>query len=266
MFIFALFIFLLGLIVGSFVNVCIHRIPRNESILKPRSHCPNCNKTIKWHDNIPLLSFIVLKGKCRFCKSRISWQYPIIELLTAILFTNLAFKYYNNPAFLIIYILFTLILIIVSGIDFFHQIIPDTFNFILIIGGLLFSFINFQLGADLKIRLINSILGGLVSASCLFIVGYIGTRIFNKDAMGGGDIKLIAGIGTFFGISKTLLVIFIGSLLGSIIGISLITLNKLDKREYIPFGPFLAASAYLSIFIPNDWIVNNIYLFNIAFW
>jgi leader peptidase (prepilin peptidase) / N-methyltransferase len=261
MFLFYLIVvFTFGLILGSFTNVCIHRIPRDQSVVLPRSHCPSCNNLIKWYDNIPVLSYLFLGAKCRACGAKISFQYPFIELLTAVSFLLLAVKFPFDPiVFLYFYLAF--VLIVISGIDYFWQIIPDFFSISLIIVGILFSAFNPQLGPDPRSRILNSIFGFVIGGVVLLIMGYLGGLIFKKEAMGGGDIKLLAGIGAVLGWHKVLSTLIIASFFGSLVGITLILTKKISRKDYIPFGPFLAFAAYLNVFLPDpQYILTLIFL------
>lgn len=250
MFLYLFYFFVIGLCAGSFANVCIHRIPRDESIVKPRSHCPSCNRFIRWYDNIPIASFISLGAKCRYCGTKISWQYPLIELITGLAFVSVAWQYAYLP-YAAVYILFVFCLIVISGIDYFHQIIPDIFPLIIFILGVSFSFFNPQLGIEWKIRLFNSLLGAISGSGLLLALGYIGKKIFKQDAMGEGDIKLLCGIGALLGMQKTFSTLLIASFIGSVIGVTLIAAKRIQRKSYIPFGPFIAAGAYINLFLPN---------------
>lgn len=254
-------VFILGLVLGSFANVCIYRMPRDLSVLKPNSHCTNCNKFIKWYDNIPILSYIFLRGKCRNCGSKISVLYPTIELVCGLLFLSMYFLY-GFSFMLIPFCLFVFSLLVITVIDFQFQIIPDEISFFLIIFGFLVSFFNTNLGETISTRLLNSFLGVLAGGGFLLLVAIVGKWIFGKDAMGGGDIKIMAGVGAFVGWDKVLFAIFIACVLGSIVGVSLILLKKINKKQEIPFGPYLAISSYLVLFLPSpSIIINYIFLF-----
>ena len=252
MILYLLFFFCLGLALGSFGNVCIYRIPRDESVCTPRSHCPSCNQPIRWYDNIPLLSFILLGRKCRGCGYPISWQYPLFELLSGLSFLLVAWRYAFQPV-LPLYLFFTFVLIVVSGIDFFHQVIPDIFSLLLVLTGLGFSFFNAYLGDSWKLRFLHSFLGLIAGGGILLLVSSLGEKLLKKEVMGGGDVKLLAGIGAVMGIWQILPVLFLASLIGSIFGITLIVSRKMTRQDYLPFGPFLALAAYLSLFIHGFW-------------
>ena len=237
-----------GLVVGSFLNVCIYRIPRNISIVKSFSFCPECKNTIKpWH-NIPVLSYIFLKGKCASCGSKISLRYPTVELLNGILY-GIAYLHFGLTLILPFILLFISALIVISFIDLDFQIIPDIISIPLIICGLVISLLPHSLDG-LVSNIKDSFLGILVGGGSLFIVA-----LLSRGGMGGGDIKLNAGIGALLGWQNALLTVFIGSLIGSIVGI--IILKKTGNRK-IPFGPFLSFGALVSLFWGKD--ILRIYL------
>ena len=204
-------VFVFGLIFGSFANVCIYRMPRNMSIVKPNSHCTNCNTFIKWYDNIPILSYILLKGKCRNCNSPISIKYPLVEFFCGILFLSMYYLY-GFTFMLIPFCIFVFSLLVTTVIDFEFKIIPDEISFMLIIVGIATSFFNLSLGETIWQRVLGSFLGFLAGGGSLFVIAYIGKLIFKQDAMGGGDIKIMAGIGAFVGWDKVLFAIFVASL------------------------------------------------------
>lgn len=230
-------IFIVGLVVGSFLNVCIYRIPRKLSIIKPASYCPSCGNTIKpWH-NIPVLSFLFLKGKCAYCGAKISLRYPVVELLNGILYV-LAYINFALPSLPFV-LIFISALIVISFIDFDFQIIPDEISIPLIFLGIILSFLphnSLNLAQDIK----NSLIGVVVGGGSLLIISLI-----SKGGMGGGDVKLNAAVGAFLGWKSALLTIFIGSLAGSVVGI--VILKKTGNRK-IPFGPFLSSGALICLF------------------
>ncbi len=246
-----LIIFIFGLIFGSFANVCIYRLPKGKSIVKPGSYCPYCKKEILWYDNIPLLSYIILKGKCRNCGKKISPRYFIVELLTGILFF-LIYKNFGLNSSFFIYSLFVLSLIIISFIDIETFLISDIIVIPGIFLGLIFSFFfpNIQLleGKNLE-GLFYSLEGLLLGGGILLFFAFLGKLAFKKDAMGGGDIKLLGMIGSFLGWKCVFLSLFFGSLIGTIISLSLIALKKKKVDEYIPFGPYLGIGAVISLFL-----------------
>ena len=234
-------VFILGLIVGSFSNVCIYRIPKNESIIFPASHCPKCRSKIKPVDNIPLLSFILLKGRCRNCKSKISIQYPIVELLTGLTYLIIYLIYGLNIQTLV-YIILSSALVIIAFIDLNEQIVPDIISLPgIVIGFILSFFVPY-------ISFINSALGVLVGGGIILIIGLAGSVIFKKEAMGGGDVKLAAMIGAFLGWRYIIISLFLGFFLGALAGIILI-LSKIKSREdTVPFGPFIVLGSFITLF------------------
>ncbi|HBY56434.1 MAG TPA: prepilin peptidase [Candidatus Atribacteria bacterium] len=236
----AILIFILGLIVGSFNNVCIYRIPKNESIIFPASYCPKCSSPIKPVDNIPLLSYILLKGRCRNCKSKISIQYPIVELLTGLIYL-IIYLIYGLSIQTLIYIILSSALIIIAFIDLQEQIVPDVISLPGIVIGFIISFFVPY------ISFINSALGVLVGGGIILIIGLSGSAIFKKEAMGGGDVKLAAMIGAFLGWRYIILSLFLGFFLGALAGIFLI-LSKIKRREdMIPFGPFIVLGSFITL-------------------
>jgi len=248
-----LFYFVIGLIFGSFANVCIYRIPNDKSVIRPPSSCPSCGERIKWFDNIPLLSFILLKGKCRGCRAQISLRYPLVELLCGIIFLLLAYRFAFEPV-LFVYMLFALVLVIISFIDYDYKVIPDFLSAILLLSALSFSVFNYQLGFDFKSRALNSLIGAITASGSLYLLGYAGTKIFKKEAMGDGDVKLMAGVGALLGWQKSLQTLLLASVIGAAFGIYLISSGKINKKDYLPFGPFLSLAAFINFFLPEFWI------------
>jgi len=238
---------LLGAIVGSFLNVCILRLPKEESIITPGSHCPHCKKPIAFYDNIPLVSYFILRGKCRHCKKKISLQYPIVEGITALSSLLLFIKFGPSLPYLL-YFAFVSSLIVITGIDLSHQIIPDLISLPGIGVGLLGSLLF------LPLTFLNSLFGVLLGGGSLFLVATLYQWLFKREGMGGGDVKLLAMIGSFLGWKAVILTILIGSLIGSITGIVIILLRGKDFKYAIPFGPFLSLSAVISLFYQNEII------------
>lgn len=255
----AVIVFVFGLIFGSFANVCIYRMPRDLSIIKPDSHCTKCNGFIKWYDNIPVISYILLKGKCRNCGTKISFIYPFMETLCGLAFLSMYFLYgFSYMLFPFCILVFSLL--VITAIDFEFQIIPDEFSFLLMIVGFLSSFFNFMLGDTVLQRILNSFLGFVAGGGSLLVIAVVGKWIFKKDAMGGGDIKIMAGVGTFLGWEKVLFAIFIACFIGSIVGLFLIVSKKIVRKQEIAFGPYLALSSYLTLFLPAPATIIN-YMF-----
>lgn len=240
-----IFLFCLGAAVGSFLNVCIYRLPRKESIIHAWSCCPHCKKRIAWRDNIPFLSYIFLKGKCRHCKKRISFRYFLVELITAGLFL-LLFYYFGLSLFFWIYAALCSSLIVVSFIDIDIREIPDEISLGGMAIGLILSIIFPRLHQTSlgQVALFRSFLGILAGGGSIYVTGLIGNAIFRKETMGGGDVKLMAMVGAFIGWKLALLTFFLAPFFGSAVGIVL----KIRKGEsLIPYGPFLSLAALISI-------------------
>jgi leader peptidase (prepilin peptidase)/N-methyltransferase len=233
-------IFILGLIVGSFSNVCICRIPRNESIIFPASHCPKCRSNISPKDNIPLLSYILLKGRCRNCKSKISIQYPIVELLTGLIYL-IIYLTYGLSIQSLIYIILSSALVIIAFIDLNEQIVPDVISLPGIVIGFIISFFVPY------ISFINSSLGVLVGGGIILGIGMAGSVIFKKEAMGGGDVKLAAMIGAFLGWKYITISLFLGFFLGALAGIFLIMAKIKSREDTVPFGPFIVLGSLITL-------------------
>lgn len=230
----------MGLILGSFYNVCIYRISREESIIFPSSHCPKCKHPLKPVDLIPVLSYILLGGRCRYCKDRISIRYPFVELITATAMLLLYYKYGFTGRF-IAYVILSSILIIISFIDLDKQIIPD----LLIIIGAVVAFLTCLLGWT--VEFMDAILGLLLGGGILLIIGLVSLLVLKKEGMGGGDIKLMGMIGTFIGWKLTLLSLLFSIYLGGIASIFLLLFNKKQIGQTIPFGPFIACGTIVAI-------------------
>lgn len=244
---------ILGAIVGSFLNVCILRLPKEESIITPGSHCPHCKNPIKFYDNIPLISYIVLKGRCRRCNGPISFQYPLIEGITAISSLLLFLRYGFSVSYLV-YFSFLAALIVITVIDLYHQIIPDIISIPGVGVGLLTSLINPEN------TFINSLIGMLLGGGSLFFVATLYQWLFKREGMGGGDVKLLAMIGAFLGWKAVILTILFSSFIGSIVGIIIMALKGKDFKYAIPFGPFLSLGATLSLFYGESLINWYLYL------
>jgi leader peptidase (prepilin peptidase)/N-methyltransferase len=230
-----------GLMVGSFLNVCIHRLPKEESIVKPGSHCPKCKTPIRFYDNIPLISYLLLGGKCRYCSASISLQYPLVEGITALGSLLLFIKFGPSLNYLF-YFLFIAALIVITVIDLYHQIIPDVVSLPGIVIGLLGSLVISQ------VTFWTSLIGIIAGGGSLFLVATAYQWLFKREGMGGGDVKLLAMIGAFLGWKAVILTILLSSFIGSIVGIAVILIKGKDFKYAIPFGPFLALGAVISLF------------------
>ena len=241
-------LFVAGAVVGSFLNVCIYRWPRKEKIGLTRSRCPYCKQTIQWYDNIPFISYLLLGGKCRYCKKRISFRYFIVELLSAVSLC-LTWRQFGPIAGGILFV-FIALLIIGSFVDLEFFIIPDSVTLGGIVIGLAAGTLYpALLGAGCWWQgLLKSVLGVVIPAGVLYLTAITATMVLKKEAMGMGDVKLIGMIGSFIGWPMGLFTIFAGSLLGSIGGIALIVMRKTDLKGKIPFGPYLALGAVISLF------------------
>ncbi|MGC2234663.1 MAG: prepilin peptidase [Pyrinomonadaceae bacterium] len=274
-----IFIFLLGAIIGSFLNVIIHRVPNEESIVFPNSACPKCKNPIKPYDNIPILSWIILGGKCRNCKNPISPRYPAVELLNALIYLLVFWQIGFNP-FLPIVLIFVSAIVSLIFIDAEHMILPDVINFPLLFlalivrlafgfafGNAYFSDLNyFPLNqmSGLPIWLVSitgAILGGLVGGGFLWLVGAIWKKLRGVDAMGLGDVKMMFAVGALLGWRLTLLSIFLGAFAGAIIGVVVISRQKdKDLQTQIPFGIFLGIGSILALLFGEQmikWYINT---------
>lgn len=236
-----------GLIIGSFLNVCIYRIPQNKSIVWPGSFCPKCGKHIKFYDNIPLLSYLILGGKCRYCKEPISCQYPIVEFLTGLLTAVFVWHWGLTPwTGVLLVALYSLI--ILSVIDLELMIIPDRFSLGLIVLGLAFCWLNPNFDGTFWSRFLQSLTGAAVGFFGTLAVALLGYFMFKKEAMGGGDVKLMGGIGAFVGWEGVITTIVFASVLGLVYSVFLMIFKGKGKGDAIPFGPFLSAGALINLF------------------
>ena len=224
---------ILGAMFGSFLNVCIYRWPNDLSVVRPRSRCGGCGAPIAWYDNIPIVSWILLRARCRHCGIRISIQYPLVELVTALIWAYMAASIPSEWQAARGAVFFT-ILLGIALTDARQYIIPDEFSLGGLVLGLLFSL------APGFPTLGQSLLGAGVGFILLWVVGAVGTRIFKEDAMGGGDIKMMAMVGAFLGWDQVLLTIFLGALLGTLV---FVPLSLIGKKRLVPFGVFLALGA-----------------------
>jgi len=240
---------LFGALIGSFLNVCIYRLPRYESIAWPGSHCPACAHPIAWYDNLPLLSYMFLAGRCRHCAGRISWRYPLVEALNALGYVALLWFFGPSWSTLAYAALYSALLV-VAGTDLSHKIIPNVITFPGMVLGLISSATILPLG------LIDGLIGLIVGGGILWLLAWASPYLFGKEGMGGGDIKLLGMIGAFLGWKPALMTIMVGSFLGSVVGVSLIAARIIRREDYIPFGPFLVCGALVALFFGQsilDW-------------
>jgi len=229
----------LGLTFGSFANVCIHRLPRKESVVSPRSRCPSCNTQIAAWDNIPVFSYLLLKGKCRQCATSISTTYPIIEAVTALLILAGFIKFGVSWKF-VIFCVVGPTLVIITAIDIKHKRIPD----IIILPGIVFGLAAGSYLVGLK----DSSIGLLVGGGTFLLTSEVYYRVRGRVGMGGGDIKFIAAVGALLGWQQVLLVIFLSALAGSLVGLVGLATKKINVMSQIPFGPFLAGGTLVAYF------------------
>ena len=239
--------FIFGTLLGSFANVCIYRLPQRLSIVFPGSHCPACQEALRpWH-NIPVLSYLMLRGQCAMCKTAISPRYPLIEISNGLLYVFL-YHHYHVSVQGIVFALLATALLIVSCIDLVHTIIPDAITLPGIVVGLGTSLWLTPVGVR------NAVLGVVLGGGLFLLMAVLSVVILQREGMGGGDIKLIAMLGAFLGWRAVLVTIFLAAVLGAGVGLALILLRRKGRREPLPFGPFLALGALLAM-VWGDTIV-----------
>jgi leader peptidase (prepilin peptidase) / N-methyltransferase len=234
-------IFILGAVIGSFLNVCIARIPGGLSIVSPASRCPHCQAPIRWYQNIPIISFLALRGRCAVCGAAISWRYPLVEALTGGLFV-LVVRSFGLSWVGLVYLVFVAALVVITFIDLDHRIIPDVISLPGIVVGLL---------AALVVPWLTwwaALLGVLLGGGILFLVAWGYEKLTGVEGMGGGDVKLLAMMGAFLGWQAVLPVIFLSSLAGTLVGVPLMLVKRTGGKLAIPFGPFLALGAVIYLF------------------
>ena len=242
----------LGLIIGSFLNVCIGRLPRGESIVSPPSRCPNCRSTIRWYDNIPVLSYLMLKGRCRACGTPISARYPATEALTAAAFVLQGVWFHADPAVLASRIVLTALLIVLFGTDLETQRLPNVITYPGIVIGLLFSL-------AVPPGFVACAIGAASGAGILWLIRWGWKRATGVDGMGLGDVKMMAMIGAFLGWRQIGLVLFLSSLTGAFLGLGLAWFRHTSMKTRLPFGTFLALAAYVASLVGEPlvrWYLN----------
>ena len=244
----AIFAFAFGAVMGSFANVLIHRLPMGLSIISPGSQCPSCSARIRWFDNIPIVSYFILGGRCRACKTIISPRYPLVEALSGLLFAAVVFRYGIQPATAAM-ALFAWALLVITFIDLDHRIIPDVISLPGTILGLAFSFVpGFP-------RPVDSVVGVAAGAGFLFLVLYAYEKIMGEEGMGLGDVKLLAMIGAFLGWQALPVTILVSSMTGSLVGVGYALIKGESVRKFpVPFGPFLALGAIVHLFFGVELI------------
>ncbi|UCG39397.1 MAG: prepilin peptidase [bacterium] len=244
-----LFAFAAGAAMGSFANVLIHRLPAGRSIVSPGSRCPACDKAIRWYDNVPIVSYLLLRGRCRSCGGTISPRYPVVELITGLLFAGVLWRMGLQAGTAII-ALFLWALVVVTFIDLDHRIIPDVISLPGIVVGLAFSLLP---GSP---RPLDSLLGAAIGAGFLFFVLVAYEKIMGDEGMGMGDVKLMAMIGAFLGWQALPVTILVSSLTGTLVGICYAVVKGEPVRKFpVPFGPFLALGAVVHIFFGLEMIL-----------
>jgi len=258
--VFACFAVFFGACVGSFLNVCIYRIPNELSVVRPRSHCPKCGRMIPWYLNIPVISWLALRGKCAWCKTPISSRYLFVELLTAALFLAVfaawctpepfGFSPIAQAAQIPVYWLFMGGLILGTFVDFDHFILPDRVTIGgMVAGPILSALVPAMHGETVWWRgLLDSGIGLTIGFCLLLAIGLLGEKVFKKEAMGFGDVKLMGAIGAFLGWKAVLFTLFASSLVGSVVGLLLMALRRAGMKDMIPFGPYLALGSLLWLF------------------
>jgi leader peptidase (prepilin peptidase)/N-methyltransferase len=256
-----------GLLIGSFLNVCIHRWPRDLSVVRPRSRCPTCQRRIAAYDNIPVLSWLLLRARCRHCAAPIHWRYPLVEILTGLCFFWFVAQRGLSPAALK-YCVFAAMLLALTFSDLETLLLPDQFT----IGGFFigiafapfveipdttFRFVANLAGASPGPRIASvgeALLGSLLPAGALWLTGWLFAKLRDKEGLGFGDVKMIAMIGAFLGLRGALLTIILGSIAGSVIGLIYIKATRQDTAEFqLPFGSFLGAAALATAIFGQDW-------------
>jgi leader peptidase (prepilin peptidase) / N-methyltransferase len=255
--IFAVLAFLFGLLIGSFLNVCIHRMPRDLSVVRPRSRCPHCEHPIAWYDNVPLVSYALLGGRCRHCRGAIAVRYPLVELLTGAVFFYIVWRFGADWAALRMCV-FSALMIGLLVTDLEERILPDEMTLGGVLAGLVFawfvpvddflarallSLFNLHPGPQMS-SVAESLAGALLPAGFLWTAGFLYLRIRHKEGLGFGDVKMVATIGAFLGLRGALLVLIAGSVAGSVVGLLFILVTRKDAASYeLPFGTFLGAAA-----------------------
>lgn len=241
-----IFIFIFGTLIGSFLNVVVYRLPREESLSFPPSHCPSCNTRLKFYDLVPILSFLILRGKCRTCGEKISVRYPIVEFSTGLLFLWTVFIF-GLSVETVQYIIVIGLMIPIFLIDFEHFIIPDRLNFGIFLAALITFLFKIQTGSTQWSALADRGFGLLLGGGFFLFIAVV-----TKGAMGGGDIKLMAALGFLFGVSNTFVLMFFSFIIGGVFSLGLILLKFKKRKDYIAFGPFICLSSFITIFWGNQ--------------
>ena len=224
-----------GAIVGSFLNVCIYRLPLRRSIVWPSSACPHCGRELSWYENIPVLSYLSLRGRCRTCRASIGWTYPLVEAVTAAMFA-VAWWYYGPTALLVSRLVFGCALLVLFAIDLEHHLLPNVITLPGIVVGFLFSFFTAPGWR-------GSLIGIVVGGGILWLIAEAYYRVRHEEGLGMGDVKMLAMVGAFLGWQLTLLTLMMASVSGTITGLGLIVTGRGTLKYALPFGTFLAVGA-----------------------
>ncbi len=246
---FLCFVFVFGACIGSFLNVCIYRLPVNESVVSPPSHCRACKTELSWYQNLPLFGYLLQRGRCSTCGAKFSIRYCMVELLTGVLAVALTWQFGPSLATLG-YFAFAAALVVITFIDLDHQIIPDVISLPGVLAGLLFSLLS----PLPTLTLWTSFVGALVGGGILLAVALGYQLLTGREGMGGGDVKLLAMIGAFLGWRSIPFTIFIASFFGSIVGVTAMIRSRADSKLALPFGPFLSFGALSYLFIGEQLI------------
>jgi leader peptidase (prepilin peptidase) / N-methyltransferase len=233
-----LFLFVAGLLVGSFLNVSIYRLPRRESLLWPASHCPGCNRALSWFENVPVVSWLLLRGRCRTCRVAISPAYPLVELITAVVYAG-GYAIYGWTPLLAVRLLFASAMIVLFVIDLRHRILPNIITVPGIVAGLIFS-------VALPPGWMASLLGALIGGGLLFAIAETYYRVRGVEGLGMGDVKMLAMIGAFLGWQLTIVTLILASFSGSVVGVGMIATGRGGAQAALPFGTFLAVGALVA--------------------
>ena len=249
-----IYVFFLGMCVGSFMNVCIYRLPNAKSIVRPRSMCPKCGNPIRFYDNIPLFSYLWLRGRCRHCNTSISFRYPMVEVMAGF-FALIVYLWFGITLKAFVYYAFIATLLVITFIDIDHYIIPD----VITLPGIPICFLaSFALPT---VTYKDALLGILAGGGSLFAVAWIYHLLTGKEGMGGGDIKLLSMIGALLGWKGVFFTIFVSSAFGTLIGSAVMLYTRKDRKLAVPFGPFLAMGAIVYVFFGSEilyWYINFI--------
>lgn len=260
LFVFYFLLFIFGLCVGSFLNAVIWRLEKNKSIIFGRSHCPYCRKFLEWYDLIPVLSFLFLRGRCRYCDEKISWQYPLVEIATGVLFVavaNFQFSIFNKfsitnyqlPISLLFWLYLASVLIVIFVYDLKHFIIPDKIVFPAIAISIGYHVLNIMYAQNYVLYVIRDALYNYFGSALLVSVLFLALVLVSRGKwMGMGDVKLAFLMGLILGWPDILIALFLASVLGAIVGLAMIFSGKKTLKSQVPFGPFLAAGTFIALF------------------